>query len=64
MSQVTENVRAIRQIKAKMVSGELTYEQAQKDAQPVLDRINQKASELAKKYNTRPHKLGFAELMR
>jgi hypothetical protein len=47
-----------------MLNHEITYDEAKKEAQPIIDAINAKNKEIAKKYNKRPSKLSFAAIMR
>lgn len=62
--QAITNQTAIADIRRRMISGQITYEQAKTEAAPVLDAINAKATEIAKKYNKRAGKLSFAAMMR
>lgn len=63
-NEAVQNQEQIADIKRRMSSGELSYEEAKAEAQPVIDRINAKAKELAKKYNKRPKLMNFSEIMR
>ena len=54
----------MRSIRRRMQNGELTYEQAKDEAQPILEQINATAKQLALKYNLPPRKVSFAELIR
>lgn len=58
------NREAIESIRHRMNSGELTYEQAQAEAQPVIDRMNAKGEEISKQYGGKFKKLSFRYLMR
>lgn len=51
-------------IKAEMLHGIITYEQAKAKAQPFLQQINDKAKTIAKKYGKRPVQVTFAGVMR
>lgn len=70
MEQAAQNRADIAEIKRKYDSGEISREQAQILAKPVLERINaaivQKTNELNKKYNMKrkPAKLDFVNAMR
>jgi hypothetical protein len=44
--------------------GGLTYEQGKKEAQPYINIINEKAVEIAKKYNARPKKISWLGMTR
>lgn len=63
-NEAQDNQEKIADIKRRMVAKELSYEDAKLEAQPVIDRINAKAAEIAKKYNKRAKKLSFSEIMR
>jgi hypothetical protein len=60
MTQAIKNQEAIADIQRRMASGELSYDQAKAEAQPIIDGINAKAAEIAKKYNLRAKKISFA----
>lgn len=64
MSNAAANIEAIRTIRGKMLSGELTYDQAKAEAQPIIDSINEKTKEIAKKHNRKASKVSFAAIMR
>lgn len=63
-NEAQDNQEKIADIKRRMVAKEISYEEAKAEAQPVIDRINAKAAEIAKKYNKRAKKLSFSEIMR
>lgn len=63
-NEAQDNQEKIADIKRRMVAKELSYEDAKLEAQPVIDRINAKAKELAKKYNKNAKKISFSEIMR
>lgn len=54
----------IQSIRIKMLKGQISYDEAKKEARPVIDEINRLAAEIAKKYNKKPQKFNFTELMR
>lgn len=60
----SNNQDKMRSIRRRMQNGELTYEQAKDEAQPILEQINATAKQLALKYNLPPRKVSFAELIR
>lgn len=62
--QALENRAEIARIKNALAFGEITYAEAREQAAPTLKRINEKAKELAKKYNRRHREITFAEIMR
>lgn len=63
-NQAAENRAEIARIKNDLAFGKITYAEAQEQAAPTLKRINEKAKELAKKYNRRHRDITFAEIMR
>lgn len=54
----------INQIRGKMLRGELTYDEAKKEAQPIIDEMNKIGREIAAKYGKRHSNFTFAYLMR
>lgn len=64
MSNAVKNQAMIQDIRRRMLSHEISYDQAKAEAQPILDGINIAASQLAKKYKLPARKIGFEELMR
>lgn len=54
----------LRQIKFRMVRGELTYEQAKELAQPIVDGINWLVMDICFKYNKRIKTYSFHELIK
>lgn len=64
MQNAISNREKIRNIRMRMFAGEITYAEAKIEAQPIIDEINAKAKELAKKYNTTAPKMSFAAMMR
>lgn len=60
-----ENQAKITAIRRRMLNGEITYDEAKAEAQPIIDAINERAKVIAKKYNQRPGKVvSFAAIMR
>lgn len=62
--QAQENREIINRIKMDLAVGNITYEQAKIQAEPVINRINDKARELARKYNQRPKYVSFGSIFR
>lgn len=59
------NYRAeIENIKYLLMTGQITYYEAKDKAQPVIDEMNIKGKEIAKKYNQKFKPFTFAYLMR
>jgi len=51
-------------IKLKMLSGVLTYEEAKKEAEPIINEMNQIAKKIAKKFGRKHFEFTFSGLMR
>jgi hypothetical protein len=65
LDQAAKNRADIADIQRKYIAGEITREQAKQLAQPVLDRINSRASEIAQKHGKASYpKLDFINAMR
>lgn len=64
MNNATSNRERIRDIRKRMLSGAITYAQAKTEARPILDEIDAKNIELAKKYKLKPTKASFSAMMR
>lgn len=63
--QALQNRERLYEIRRKMLSGEISYEQAKEQASPVIKAINEKAAEIAKKYGKRSvPRVSFAAIMR
>ena len=59
------NYRAeLELIKYSFMTGQLTYHEAKEKAQPIIDEMNIKGKEIAKKYNQRFKPFTFSYLMR
>lgn len=54
----------IEQIKIEMMYGHLTYDEAKAKAQPIIDEMNKKAREVAKRWNKKHYNFTFPALMR
>lgn len=62
--EAISNRMAIAEIKRKYYSNEITREEAQQLAEPILERVNNRAEEIAKKHGKKPHKIDFTNAMR
>lgn len=62
--QANKNRDTIEAIRHKMNSGAITYEEAQKEAQPVIDAMNKRAKELSDEYGMKYKPFSFKALMR
>lgn len=63
-NEAKQNREKIEAIRGQLSHGFITYEQAKKQAEPIIASINDKAKELARKYNQRPRLVTFNEIMR
>lgn len=63
-NEAKQNREKIEAIKAQLSLGQISYAEAKEQAAPIVNAINLKAKELAKKYGMRPHLVDFAALMR
>ena len=54
----------ILHIRLRLLSKELSYEEAKELAMPIIEEMNKKSAEIAKKYNVRAKKFNFSSLMR
>lgn len=64
MEQARKNLEDIREIKISLALGYITYDEAKKEAKPIIERINKRGREIAKKYNKNYYDLTFSEIMR
>ena len=56
--------KILKEIKYKMQIGVITYYQAKEEAQPIIDEMNIKGKEIAKKYGQRFKPFTFSSIMR
>ncbi len=54
----------INEIKIKLITGKIDYYKAKEEAQPIIDEMNLKGKEIAKKYNQKYKPFTFSSLMR
>lgn len=59
-----ENRKKIKQIRAKLMLKEITYEKALELCDPIIKEMNKKASLIAKKYNKKPPVFNARYLLR
>lgn len=68
MSEVSDyandNMEKIAEIKRLYNTGEITRDEAYERAQPILDEIDKRGREIAKKHGRKYVKLSFVSLMR
>lgn len=62
--QAMKNRERLGDIKARLSVGDISYDQAKAEAEPIIAEINKKAVELGKKYGVKPQLVSFAALMR
>lgn len=62
--QANKNRDAIESIRHRMNAGELTYAQAEAEAKPIIDAMNERMAEISKEHGFKPKKLSFKYLMR
>ena len=62
--QAHANRTEIALIRAKLLRGVLTYDEAQKLAEPCIERMNKRGAEIAKEFGQRFKPLTFRYLMR
>lgn len=53
-----------KELKMKLFSNIITYDQAAIKAKPILDEMNSKAVKIAKKHGKKPTKFTFAGMIR
>lgn len=51
-------------IKEKMIRGEISYDEAKKEASPIIDKMNCLARDIAKKYGKNHKNFSFSQIMR
>lgn len=54
----------IESIRHRMNAGDLTYAEAQAEAKPIIDAMNERMAEISKEHGFKPKKLSFKYLMR
>ena len=64
MNQAVDNREKIQDIRRRLLRGAIDYEQARDEAQPIIDAINEKSAEIAKRHNMKAKKMTFAGIMR
>lgn len=63
-NEAIKNREAIENIRHRMNSGAITYEQAQLEAKPIIDSMNARMAEISREHGFKPKKLSFKYLMR
>lgn len=54
----------IQEIRTKLACGYIDYDQAKKEAEPLIAEMNKLGEEVAKKFGKKFHKFTFVTLMR
>ncbi len=62
--EAISNRMAIAEIRRRYYSNEITREEAKQLAEPILERVNIRAKEIAKKHDKKPYKIDFTNAMR
>lgn len=62
--QANKNRDIIANIRRRMLSGELTYDQAEAEAKPTMDAMNDRIREIAREYKVKPKLLSFKYIIR
>lgn len=60
----SDNLTQIKEIRRLFLSNEITREEARERAQPIIDAIDARGREIAKKHKRRYNPLNFTQLMR
>lgn len=64
MDKAADNQEKVAQIKRKYAFNEITREEAIEQISPIVENINEKSREIAKKYSTRPRLITAISLLR
>jgi len=62
--EAVQNIKDIEAIKMALALGYISYDEAKKEAEPILCKINAKGRKIAQKYNKPYYKVTFSELIR
>ena len=62
--QAEFNRQQIANIKRALILGWINYEEAELQAKPILENINTRGREIAKKYGRKYREITFTEVMR
>jgi hypothetical protein len=64
MDKALQNRETIKSIRQRLLSGQISYEQARVEALPLIDDINKQSAILAKKHGVKAGKINFTAMMR
>lgn len=64
MTQADLNQAEIQSIRFLLKTGEISYDEAKKRAEPVIKLMNTRIEEISKEYGMTPRKVSFIGLMR
>lgn len=59
-----ENYEKLMEVKVRLGAGLITYKEAQAEAAPLLEAMNAKGREIAKKYGMKYREITFKHFMR
>lgn len=62
--EALENRKAIADVKMALAVGEISYDEAKKKISPILNSINVRGKEIAKKYGKNYRPITFTEVIR
>ena len=64
MEKAINNRAILFGIRDRLMLGQITYDEAKAEAEPIIADINKTAVELAKKYGMKPQLVSFQSIMR
>lgn len=64
MTEAEKNLEAVTDIKRRLGLGELTLDEAKAELKPIVDRINAKNREIARKHNARARLVSVSSIIR
>jgi hypothetical protein len=64
MQTAIKNQEAISEVKRRYFQGEYSYEEAKRAVAPIVEEINTRGREIAKKHGVRYHSVSIASVMR
>ena len=64
MTEAEKNLEVVADIKRRLGCGELTLDEAKAELKPIVDKINAKNREIARKYNARARLVSVSSILR
>nr|DAV75097.1 MAG TPA: hypothetical protein [Caudoviricetes sp.] len=64
MTEAEKNLEAVADIKRRLGRGELTLDEAKAELKPIVDKINAKNRELARKYKVGARLVSVSSILR